>query len=67
MTFKSHVATWRKNERTVSSCVWEGECPSAETMVGVLQHKGQPMRPVGKEVESQYKLARPEICQIYDT
>lgn len=60
MTFERHVGPLgRLNKRTVSSCVRLGECPSAETMVGVLEHKSQSMRLVWKEAESQYKLARP--------
>jgi len=59
MTFRYHTTSWQIDKRTVSSCVRVEECPSAETMVGVLRHKGQSMRPIGKEIESQYKLARP--------
>ena len=59
MMFRSHVASWWYNERTVNSCVRLGECPRAETMVGVLGHKGQSMNPIEKETESQYKLERP--------
>jgi len=56
---KSHVVPLQINEHTVSSCVRVVECPSPETMVGVLPHKGQSIHPIGKEIESQYKLARP--------
>ena len=40
IAFESHVTSWQFDGRTVSSCVRLGEFPSAETMVGVLQHEG---------------------------
>jgi hypothetical protein len=47
MTSASFVASLRVNEPTVSNCVRMVECPSPETMVGVLPHTGKSMQHIG--------------------
>ena len=37
------------SERTVNNCVRLGECPSAETTVGVLLYISQSVSPIEKE------------------
>jgi len=40
---------------TVNSCVRLGECPSAETIVGVLQWISQSVIPVEKEASTNWQ------------
>jgi hypothetical protein len=49
MTCKYGTTLGGCDEHTVNSCVRLGECPSAETMVGVLERISQSESPVGEK------------------
>ena len=55
MTCKYHATAPRLGgwgDCTVNNCVRLGECPSAETIVGVLRQRSQSVTPIQKEAST---------------